>query len=57
MAELVVAARNALDRENRAHCEQKVVQRLMRDVVEPYVGGSIEFEMVAREAAIVLVYS
>jgi hypothetical protein len=57
MAGLVEAARKAEAREERAYCEQKAVQRLMRDIVEPYVRGSIEFEMVAREVAIVLVYS
>ena len=57
MAGLVEAAKKAMGREERAHSEQKVVQRLMRDVVEPYVRGSNEFEMVAREVAIVVVYS
>ena len=57
MAGLVEAARKAEGREERAHCEQKVVQRLIKDAIEPYVRGSNEFEMVAREVAIVVVYS
>jgi hypothetical protein len=57
IAGLMEAARKAVGREERAHCEHKVVQRLIRDVVEPYVRSSNEFEMVAREVAIVIVYT
>ena len=46
------------DREEKAFCEQVLVKRLIKDVVEPYVrGDKIDIESVARDLSLAVVYS